>query len=412
MPGFERRAFWITKEHGLHGASGPTTKDSGHLIPFEQYVHFYQHSHFLTVPIVLRSSRFPTFSQDVITYFNTNFTKQLDQRDCTFWIHRSTGRLCADLATPHTVPYIYLYESWIETDPKRLHPWNAPNKEGMIIESLTLEDYHGICTFHLPRSQIMTIFTHLPVTLGTVVSLPPTNRLENSVGIAFFPNAKAYPRQWRLLDILKLECWLSPSDYESWLTQANYIFSRLHTTSNFEDCVVLDSVEFEVKILPNTDEPPTGFLFLCPGEDFQSGPSSVCWPDFPAYWCLDPSGVERLSAEEATDFGLPSLELTTRVGGYSWDNIVYAEIRKFQRVKGFDPESQDIARHVRFPLYYPFNELDAPFAHVNEKEEYYSGDDDKDQMEDEEGDHSADDNEEEDVRMNLKDDEDQMDLSW
>ncbi|KAJ6566364.1 hypothetical protein B0H19DRAFT_940730, partial [Mycena capillaripes] len=81
------------------------------------------------------------------------------------------------------------------------------------------------------------------------------------------------------------------------------------------------------------------------------------------YWSLDPSGVERLSAEEAIDFGFPSLELTTWVGGRSWDTSVYAGIRKFQRAKGFDPESQDVARHIEYPLFYPFNEMDPPFAH-------------------------------------------------
>ncbi|KAJ6566376.1 hypothetical protein B0H19DRAFT_1257601 [Mycena capillaripes] len=126
-------------------------------------------------------------------------------------------------------------------------------------------------------------------------------------------------------------------------------------------------------------KPPTGFLFLCPEKDFQIGPSSFCWPDFPAYWSLDPSGVERLSAEEATGFGFPSLELKTKIWGYSWDPSVYAGIRKFHQAKGFDPESQDVARHLERPLFYPCNEADAPFAHVSEEEEYSSDKDDEDQ---------------------------------
>ncbi|KAJ6566374.1 hypothetical protein B0H19DRAFT_1066686 [Mycena capillaripes] len=141
-------------------------------------------------------------------------------------------------------------------------------------------------------------------------------------------------------------------------SQANYIFSRLHMTSNFEDY---------------------GFLLLCPEKDFQIGPSSFCWPDCPTYWSLDPSGVERLSTEEAAAFGFPSLELTTRIGRYTWDASVYAGIREFQRAKGFDPESQDVARHLEWPLFYPCNEADAPFAHVNEEEEYSSDEDDEDQ---------------------------------
>ncbi|KAJ6566404.1 hypothetical protein B0H19DRAFT_1373991 [Mycena capillaripes] len=172
-------------------------------------------------------------------------------------------------------------------------------------------------------------------------------------------------------------------------------------------------MDFEVKILPTTDEPPTGFLFLCPEKDFQIGPSSFCWPDLPAYWSLDPSGVERLSAEEATNFGFPALELTTEINGSSWDNRVYAGICEFQRAKGFNPESQDVARHLGRPLFHPFNEMDPPFAHMDE-EEHSSDGDDEDQTDAEEKDYSTDDEDEkEDDQMDLEEqDEDQMDLSW
>ncbi|KAJ6566316.1 hypothetical protein B0H19DRAFT_708892 [Mycena capillaripes] len=244
--------------------------------------------------------------------------------------------------------------------------WSAANEEGMIIKSLTLEKYHEICTFHLARNQFMTTSTHLPVTLGTVVSTPPTDRPDKSVGIAFSPNADVLPCRWetsgRALaertqegwtrfstsdafdSTLRLRCFLL--DHESWLIQENYMFSRLHITSNLEDCVVLDHVYFEIKILTTTDEPPTGFLFLCPETDFQIGPFSLYWPDCPAYWSFDPFGIDRLNAEEAADFAFPSLELTTQINGKRWDNRVYAGIREFQRTKGFDPESQDVAREA------------------------------------------------------------------
>ncbi|KAJ6566384.1 hypothetical protein B0H19DRAFT_709739, partial [Mycena capillaripes] len=305
----------------------------------------------------------------------------------------------------------------------------------MIIENLTLRNYHKICAFHLDRYRSTTISTPIHVDLGTVVLWPSTNRFEDSVAIAFSPNVNVYPGQWeatgrapgerteggwtrlRTSDVfdstLTLRCSMDFLDHESWLTQANHIFSRLHMTSNFKDCVLLDQVYFKVKILPTTDEPPTGFLFLCPEKDFQIGPSSFCWPDLPAYWSLDPSGVERLSAEEATDFGFPALELTTEISGSSWDNSVYAGIREFQRAKGFDPESQDVARHLGCPLFYPCNEMDAPFAHVDEEEEYSSSENDEDQTDTEEEDSSTDDEDKkEDDQMDIEDDEDQMDLSW
>ncbi|KAJ7696339.1 hypothetical protein B0H16DRAFT_1265423, partial [Mycena metata] len=61
--------------------------------------------------------------------------------------------------------------------------------------------------------------------------------------------------------------------------------------------------------------------------------------------------VHRLSTEEATQLGFPSFQLTTQVYGYSWDTSVYAGLPQFHQAKGFDPESQDIARHLGQPLY-------------------------------------------------------------
>ncbi|KAJ6566319.1 hypothetical protein B0H19DRAFT_1066639 [Mycena capillaripes] len=164
----------------------------------------------------------------------------------------------------------------------------------------------------------------------------------------------------------------------------------------------------------NYSQTSKGFLFLCPEKDFRSGPSSFCWPDFPAYWSFDPSGVERLSAEEATEFGFPSLELTTQITGYSWDNSVHVGIHEFHQAKGFNPESLDVTTHLGQRLYYPFNEIDAPFAHVDEEEEYYSGEDDEDQTWVEADNHSTHDEDvKEDDQMDLGDqDKDQMDLNW
>ncbi|KAJ7366114.1 hypothetical protein DFH08DRAFT_654558, partial [Mycena albidolilacea] len=69
------------------------------------------------------------------------------------------------------------------------------------------------------------------------------------------------------------------------------------------------------------------------------------------YWCLAPSGVDWLSVEEATQLGFPAFQRTTGIGGYSWDPNVYEGLRKFQQGKGFDPDTQDLARHLGYPLF-------------------------------------------------------------
>ncbi|KAJ6566402.1 hypothetical protein B0H19DRAFT_1232600 [Mycena capillaripes] len=67
----------------------------------------------------------------------------------------------------------------------------------MIIENLTLRNYHKIWAFHPRQSRFATISTPIHVNLGTVVFWPSDNRFEDSsVGIAFSPNAKTYPRHW------------------------------------------------------------------------------------------------------------------------------------------------------------------------------------------------------------------------
>ncbi|KAF8181425.1 hypothetical protein K438DRAFT_1601712, partial [Mycena galopus ATCC 62051] len=87
------------------------------------------------------------------------------------------------------------------------------------------------------------------------------------------------------------------------------------------------------------------------------------WPDCPAYWSFDPSGTDCLSADEAVSFGFPTLILSRRISGDRWDANVYASLRRFHQAKGFDPDSQDVARHLGYPLYELSHEFHGPFAH-------------------------------------------------
>ncbi|KAJ6534558.1 hypothetical protein B0H10DRAFT_1859275 [Mycena sp. CBHHK59/15] len=109
---------------------------------------------------------------------------------------------------------------------------------------------------------------------------------------------------------------------------------------------------------------PSGFLFLCPLTDFQSVDSNhFRIPDCAAYWSLDPSGVERLGMEEAEKLGFPSIELDIRVEGHSWDANIYAGLRQFHSGKGFEPDSQDLTRHLGYPFFQLSREFTPPFAH-------------------------------------------------
>ncbi|KAJ7315694.1 hypothetical protein DFH08DRAFT_790156 [Mycena albidolilacea] len=158
-------------------------------------------------------------------------------------------------------------------------------------------------------------------------------------------------------------CIWYPTAWGQWLSQANHIFRRLRITSNLEEYVVVRHIIFKLEVPGTTELHPAGFLFLCPPQNFKSGPFSSRWPDCPAYWSLDPSSSDWLTLEEATWLGFPAFQCTTELWGKSWEASVYEGLRKFHLAKGFDPDTQDVARHLGHPLFHLSSEDDLSFSH-------------------------------------------------
>jgi hypothetical protein len=88
--------------------------------------------------------------------------------DCTFWIRRSTGRVCADLVpgnfslggfTRHERPTL---DQW-----QRLFSLNVLHMEAMVIDSLTLEQFHAICCWN--GSQWAVSMNERTVHLGAIL---------------------------------------------------------------------------------------------------------------------------------------------------------------------------------------------------------------------------------------------------
>jgi hypothetical protein len=67
--------------------------------------------------------------------------------------------------------------------------------------------------------------------------------------------------------------------------------------------------------------------------------------------------------EDATALGFPSISFSTEIYGIFWDDSVYAGLWQFHQAKGFDPDTQDVARHVGEPLCQLTSEIDPLFAH-------------------------------------------------
>ncbi|KAJ7230806.1 hypothetical protein C8J57DRAFT_1730510 [Mycena rebaudengoi] len=76
-----------------------------------------------------------------------------------------------------------------------------------------------------------------------------------------------------------------------------------YTTAATVPPALINEVAFRLNV-GTTNDPPLGYLFLCPQIDFQIGPSSFGWSNSPAYWSLDPAGAERLRVEEAIRLSL------------------------------------------------------------------------------------------------------------
>ncbi|KAJ7821442.1 hypothetical protein B0H14DRAFT_1332868 [Mycena olivaceomarginata] len=148
-------------------------------------------------------------------------------------------------------------------------------------------------------------------------------------------------------------CAVSLDPPKFWVAQANHIFAQLQTSSHFQNYVCVRDITFILQLVPNTynTQEPEGYLFVCPPEHFRAGLDSLQWPTCPAYWSLDPSGAARLSTEDAKILGFPLIHIETRAFRYSWDGGVYDGLRRFHQGRGFDPESQEAALYLGYPLY-------------------------------------------------------------
>jgi hypothetical protein len=113
----------------------------------------------------------------------------------------------------------------------------------------------------------------------------------------------------------------------------------------------VECLQYYLHLSGPTDNLFFGYLFLCPLAEFQSeDPTCFGIPDRIAYWSLDPSGAHQLSDDVAQDLGFPVIKLKMGVAGKSWDTSVYNGICQFQKAKGFDPYSQEVAIELGYPL--------------------------------------------------------------
>lgn len=95
-------------------------------------------------------------------------------------------------------------------------------------------------------------------------------------------------------------------------------------------------------------------------------PSSFSWPDCPAYWSIDPSGIEGFSENEATELGFPSIQFALRIWLQSWESAVYNGLLRFHQAKGFDPYAPTVARRLGYPRFELADEMNTSVTYGNE----------------------------------------------
>ncbi|KAK7006278.1 hypothetical protein R3P38DRAFT_2555476 [Favolaschia claudopus] len=351
------------------------------LIPFKEFLNLYRDHPML--PCYIHAYVVSTSSKYVY-HFTHHLDVHISKAGYTLLISRPSGRLCIDLVgrdyyRSAKIPYLAGRRSPIEI-------LSSAAYRNLIINSLTLEQYHQIWDAKLFILRFIVVSSSTTVCWGSVCSATVSEGPSELVAVASLPDVDVQPDDhWHSTIDFQPEEHMHNGEFSSfeslrsedlrvlfwfhvrgsgvsnkwlcqtWISQANHVFNRLGVKTNLNNYVVVDKVDFTVGLKPGTHAPKhqafKGYLFLCPTQDFQIGPGSFKWPDCPAYWSLDPLGGQQLSAEEAGKLGFPTIEISTDVWGISGDDAAYAGLSEFHQIKGFDPETQDVARHLGLALY-------------------------------------------------------------
>ncbi|KAJ7651035.1 hypothetical protein FB45DRAFT_889409 [Roridomyces roridus] len=337
-----------------------------------------------------------------LTYTKSYTNLAMDIPVWTWWIRRTTGRLCVELA-PNEIEEPTL-------DPESTFPIDAElrlgdvHMETMALALLSLPLYHRVCSCSLVRLHEFSNWTGTQVTVGVVAFGLSHGQPENFVKVASLPIAGiSFDLDWRLYHIdvgggigteaddsgwtcfhvedLSVNAILTMSvgathDTRSlWLSQANHIFRLLQVACRHEEFVLIESAGFQLRFSASSGQDAAeGYLFVCPPQHFWLGGHSFAWPQRIWYWSLDAQGAHPLSDEDALRLGFPSIQLEMHATGVYWDSSVYEGLRTFHTAKGFDAQSQELAMYMGQPLYELCYQQEPLFPHAREQSTSNSAD--------------------------------------
>ncbi|KAK7063360.1 hypothetical protein R3P38DRAFT_2818279 [Favolaschia claudopus] len=319
----------------------------------------------------------------------------LGMRQCTYWFDRS-GKMCIeDTPTLNAQFQTHSVEANMTIhSPKYILP---PMEASGMIDSLDLKSYYreliGLGLWWqvrtLPLARHSTIRPHGVVKdvagdLQEVAYLQlnhtPAKKWSFQGGNVVYPGyfgthmllngwtrcSEKFAEHSQLRDFsfkLQLCCGSpeAPQELFSPFAQANYITSHLGTECSSYSFIgtVYASYSFTSWQLPES----LGeiFLFLPPSRGFFTpNLTRCCFTTEEHYWSFDPSGNDRLSPNEALNLGLPQASLEILVSQIYVDETLFKDLHTFHTMKGFNPDSQEIAKHLGLPLFYFGDEGDPP----------------------------------------------------
>ncbi|KAJ7752646.1 hypothetical protein B0H16DRAFT_1546064 [Mycena metata] len=167
--------YGISSANGIHAALF-----HGDLIPYKYFLDLYKHSPVLTVySIVFASTQLWGARQ----YFG--FRVGTYPSEYTLWIRPPTGLLSVDFtATEESIDHeepLTFGRTTLENPP---FGFGALNLERMVIDWMTLTEYHQACESLCYHSARNWIPSSAPVTIGAVVSWPLGRHYEDPLRIA------------------------------------------------------------------------------------------------------------------------------------------------------------------------------------------------------------------------------------
>ncbi|KAF7340336.1 hypothetical protein MVEN_01952800 [Mycena venus] len=282
----------------------------------------------------------------------------------TAWIRLSTGKLCLDIGDgvescnsigSGLLGYIEAELPSFKLTESELH--------AKLLCALKLDEFHTIAVFSmwyflytLPSStesitipsicitddrgdfqshQLLTIPFPNHLTPNDIYVRPWHGPLHKEVmptgwtRVEYLDNPNRYP--YLLQMKAGLDDHYEKNVMKSWVSQQNYVCKHLQ-------CAI-GSIKHTSSYFPPQLELVDGRFTIMNPDDSEK-----------YYWSFDPTGLKWLTRKAAEDIGLPTPQFSVKATAWMWDKSTPDMICKFHAAKGFNPDSQDAAIAMGYPL--------------------------------------------------------------